>query len=440
MNLLRFASAMLLAVAGCSSSSTPDLVGGAPPGGDADGSSPSSPPDAGIDLRADAGGADAPSATFTPAPHVPWPTIPSRGGHVLDPLRIVSVVAEDDPLVSDLQKLGDGIPSSAWYASFASEYGLAGTPTHTLIRGPHVAAGTSFTEAQMDQYIASAIAAATPPPTPDGHTVYVLYLPPGTVMTVHGAPDTTCAGVPYHTEYGTSGDAMAVLNPCRLSFPTILDKLTIDATHEIAEAATDPSWRSNPAWVSVAADLTRPWTSSIWNEVEMESSAEIGDLCIATAVVENGLALQRVFSNAAARAGGDPCVPALGLPYFDVSPDPASGGWFAVSPGSDFDEPLVGWSTAPTEDWVVYAGSGKVRTGATFPATLASPTTRRFGTKEYATTNNAKPLTVHVTIPADAASGWWGTVALWSWHTTATGAYVAGEDFGHEAVVGFYVP
>ena len=162
-------------------------------------------------------------------------------------------------------------------ASWASEYGLTGTPSHVQILGAHVDAGTSYTQAQMNAYIAQTVAAASPSPAPDGRTVYVLFLPPGTTMVVGGAPDTNCLGVPYHTGYGTLGDGMAVLNRCPGSFPSQIDMFTTVAAHEIAEAATDSNPSSNPAWEMWVANTASPWDSSVWNEVEMENAAEIGD-------------------------------------------------------------------------------------------------------------------------------------------------------------------
>jgi hypothetical protein len=368
-----------------------------------------------------------------------WPTIPDHGGHTLHPVRIVSVMAEDEPFASELTDLGDAIAAGTWFTSFASEYGVQGTPTHVVIKGAHVAAGTSFTQAKMNEYIAATIAAASPSPSPDGRTVYVLYLPPGTMMTVNGVADSGCVRLPYHTAYGTLGDGMAAMNRCQNAYPSLLDKLTTVAAHEIAEAATDSSPTANPAWEMWVTQATHPWLSNIWNGVEGGRSAEIGDLCRYTRVVENGLSVQRIFSNAAAQNGGDPCVPVLAVPYFNVTPDPATRGWLQVSAGASIDVALTGWSTAPTSDWLVEAAAGESSTG-TLGSAMGGCVPRTIGGRTYCTSNNGAPLTLHVTIPAGAASGWWGIVELWSRHLDAAGGYVVGEDFGHEAVVGFHVP
>ncbi len=392
------------------------------------------------------GGSDAGSpaetgAPFAPAPHLPWPSIPNHGGYMLSPLRIVTVIAEDEPYAAQLQAFGDSIPASPWYASFAAEYGLTGTPTHMLITGAHVASGTSFTQAQMQQYIADTIAAAPSAAAPDGKTVYVLYLPPGTTMvTSSGAADTGCTRVPYHTAYDAVGDGMALMNRCPGSFPSQLDMFTTVAAHEIAEAATDSSPTKSPAWEMWVGSAAAPWQSSVWNQVEMENSAEIGDLCIFTHVAYGGASFQRVFSNAAAALGGDPCVPAIPVPYFSVTPDPATGGWFSAAAGSTVHVALTGWSSAPTTDWLAWADSGRASDGTRFPSALASATMQTVGAETYPTTNNGAPLSLTVTIPAGATSGWYGAVEVWSWHAEASGSYVPGEDYGHEAVVGFYVP
>jgi len=380
------------------------------------------------------------AATFEAAPHLAWPVIPNHGGHVLDPLRIVTVVAEDDPYVSDLQAFGDAIPGSSWLASFAAGYGLTAAPTHVQILGSHVDSGTSFTLAQMKKYVAETIAASSPSPTPDGNTVYALFLPPGTDLVIDGQPDTTCAAIPYHAPYDTLGDGMAVLPRCQYTFPSQLAMFTTDGAHEIMEAATDPDPVSNPAWELWTANTYKPWKSSVWNEIEMIDSLEIGDPCILTRIVESGFDFQRIFSNAAVAAGGDPCVPSLGIPYFNVTVDPSSGGWFKVKAGETLDVPLTGWSTGPTADWIVWAARGQDDVGDTFPATISSSTTQTVEGHVFPTSNDGRSMNLEVRIPNQAISGWWAAVDVWSWHTNASGAYLAGEDFGHESVVAFYVP
>src|SRR5204862_8266577 len=121
--------------------------------------------------------------------------------------------------------------------------------------------------------------------------------------------------VPYHVPYGARGDGMAVLNRCPAGFSSQLEMFEIVAAHEIAEAATDPTGAVWILWVDRGTPVQQ---ASLWNQEETASSVEIGDLCIGTRITEGGHEYQRVFSNRAAQTGGDPCVPALPVPFFNV--------------------------------------------------------------------------------------------------------------------------
>jgi hypothetical protein len=399
-----------------------------------------SAPDASLDAANCGAKCDDPNSdggTFAPAPHLAWPQLPDHGGPRLTPLRVVTVMAVDEPYAAQLTAFGDALVQSAWLASWAPEYNVATTATHLVVTGPHVAPGTAYTQDMMNAYIMNAVQAASPSPIGDGKTVYVLYLPPGTVIDNFGTPDTTCARAPYHTDYGATGDAMAVLNRCPSGFASQVEMFEVVAAHEIAEAATDPLWDSQPAWVM--SDANAPYQESIWTEEEIAGIVENGDLCLLTRIQEGDVEYQRIFSNVAAQQGGDPCVPALSIPFYNVSPDPATNGWIAVTPGQTVDVPLSSWSTASTEDWIVTA-HGTGWQGGHFAAKLTSPTTTSIGAFVYNTTNNGRALTLHVTLSANVAPGWWGVVQIWSAHRDAAGNPLPGEDIDHEGLVGFYVP
>jgi hypothetical protein len=385
----------------------------------------------------DAGPTDA--GSFAPAAHLAYPMLPDHGGPKLSPLRVVSVVAPDEPYADPLKAFGDALVKSRWLAALAPAFAVAATGTHVMVRGEHVQPGTSFTQAAMNAYIKAAVATASPSPEPDGHTVYVLYLPPGTVLDNAGTPDTTCALVPYHTEYGTLGDAMAVLNRCPTGFADQLEMFTVVASHEIIEAATDPQPSVNPAW-ELWVDTGQPvYQASLWNQVEVASSMENGDLCIGTKLVEDGFGYQRVYTNAAGAAAADPCVPALPVPFYSVTVDPTSTGWFPVAAGQTLTVPLTGWSSAPSADWFVTVETFDLHQ-AHFTAHVESPTQQAVGQVTYRTTNNGRSLSLVAKAPATAARGWWGVVKLWSWKSDAQGNTPAGEDYSHEALVGLYVP
>src|SRR5205823_2461410 len=128
-----------------------------------------------------------------------------------------------------------------------------------------------------------------------------------------------------------------------------------------------------------------PWTGSIWLEAEGNSHVELGDLCGGTRVAEGGFLYSRVYSNSAAMAGGDPCRPSLPIPYYS-STTPME--WYATTAGATVMIPLTGWSTAPTDDWIVRAViPGRSNSALTFGASITSATTVSIGGTVYKTTN-----------------------------------------------------
>jgi hypothetical protein len=100
---------------------------------------------------------------------------------------------------------------------------------------------------------------------------------------------------------------------------TGLDVVTGTPSHELAEAATDPFPLSNPAYSTVDDDHVS-WTFAL-------GAGEVGDMCAQYDSSfykdpEIGYTVQRSWSNAAAAAGQEPCVPARPTepPYFNASP------------------------------------------------------------------------------------------------------------------------
>jgi hypothetical protein len=91
--------------------------------------------------------------------------------------------------------------------------------------------------------------------------------------------------------------------------------MTSTTTHELAEAATDPLFLTSPAYAAVD-DAHAFW-------MELTGGGEVGDLCEQDLVTppDVGYAVQRIWSNAAASAGHDPCVPAVAPAYFNVAAD-----------------------------------------------------------------------------------------------------------------------
>jgi len=102
-------------------------------------------------------------------------------------------------------------------------------------------------------------------------------------------------------------------------FVSVLDGATVSASHEWAEAATDPYPEAKPAWEGLGDD-------DLGWELMVQGQDENGDLCEfdedsygSYGAPAFASMVQRQWSNASAAAGHAPCVPAPQNPYFNVA-------------------------------------------------------------------------------------------------------------------------
>jgi hypothetical protein len=154
--------------------------------------------------------------------------------------------------------------------------------------------------------------------TPSPDTIYTIYLPATTQVTTGFGK--TCAPLGGYHSFTTLADGMlvpyAVVAHCR---DNDLDWTTQLTSHELVEAATDPQVNWNQAY-AFADD-----THAIWGLLHPETA----DLCEWDSISSQtnvkpdsfGYQIQRTWSNAAAAAGHDPCVPGVpGQMYFRAIP------------------------------------------------------------------------------------------------------------------------
>jgi hypothetical protein len=351
----------------------------------------------------------------------PWPEVPTQSGGMLAPLRLVTIVPQNDaPDASAFFAFSTTLARSTWWAQLSSEYDLGTVDGATTLTGP-VIAGPQITDHEIFAYI-DAMIAPRPDLTPDGKTLYLLYLPSGVTVVARGTANADCQTFgAYHDVFGARGDNYAVVQRCTEDFA--VENMTISASHEIAEAATDP--RGDGFRLPQIA-VRQPWTETIWNAWNRTGRAELADLCEGTFWVENQRVYQRVWSNAAARRGGDPCIPALKEPYYGVE---FQKEWYAVPAGERIDIPLEGWATGGITAWPlgVFVGNGDVDFSATFAA--ASP--------------NVSPgtsATLLVEAPADAPSGSFAVIGVQSKRPPHAPSERGLTDGVHLDWVGVYVP
>jgi hypothetical protein len=286
------------------------------------------------DGLSDAGEGEGESAAPLEAgPPTPVPTVQYLGGPILSSPSIVTVTfqGDDASLVGRFQQFDDTITSTAWWKAVSSEYCVqpAGSPCvgpgtgggHVVL--PTAASGYTDSIKGGDSTIRALITASVAAgslPAPDAQTLYVLYLPAGTTVLLDGyascAPSSFAS---YHDIVGvtppdagpgaTTNVAYAVVPRCSSAEAA----MTVAASHEIVEAATDPSPENDPAF---------QLTDMVWTAF----GPEVADVCAAVDVslvtTDSSFSVQRSWSNASATAGHDPCVPIdPGEVYFNVAPE-----------------------------------------------------------------------------------------------------------------------
>jgi hypothetical protein len=133
--------------------------------------------------------------------------------------------------------------------------------------------------------------------------------------------DCGCGG--YHSEMVVGGAsipyAVAFQFPDVPSIPNVFDDLTNSASHEVVEAATDPYPVTSPAWASVGP------SDYAWGMFQGQFGAELADRCnqqYDAKPADLPFSVNTVWSNTAAAAGHDPCVPARTSPFFGVIGSP----------------------------------------------------------------------------------------------------------------------
>jgi hypothetical protein len=174
-------------------------------------------------------------------------------------------------------------------------------------------------DSDLQSWLTQQIANGALPPYEFGN-IYALFMPDGVSVTLDGA--TSCQDFGgYHDEASLSPAVSvpyAVIPRCgTYAGLTGIDTLTGSASHEFIEASTDPFPETSPAYAQVdSKDVA--WMLLL-------GGGEIADMCAQNvdAFFEPtglGYTVQRSWSNQAAAASNDPCVPAPSGAYFNAAP------------------------------------------------------------------------------------------------------------------------
>ncbi len=343
---------------------------------------------------------------------------------VVTPGSTVSTPAGKVSLATKISEFLHVLASGVWWKTISAEYDLGEVAGHRVVTGGPWEG--SANEDSMTAYIRDAIDGP-----PDQNSVYILYLPEGVFEDESVFLDGSCIYDGRHSS--RSGLVWGMVQRCGSAEPWLdeLDELTYASSHEIMESITDPV---PPSGIVIPVDDETPWNGSAWGW----GGGENADLCNGTQVLEKGFYFTRVYSNSAAEAGGDPCIPAVSAPYFNVrSPKE----WYAVTPGGSVDIPLTGWSTDTLPSWRLFA-YGSLDEDLVGPhhqvLQLNSILIDNIdvSTRE-APISSGKSVTMRVTAPSDSKSGAFNVIQVISLLNTR---YDELSGRLHQWQIGIYVP
>ncbi len=328
--------------------------------------------DSGFPTLADSGNAtDAhkppnPPSNIFPAAHGPLPPVTYNGGNIIASPKIVTVTFDGDAQRAMLEAFGDVITTTAWWDAVSSEYcdsrgscighGSVGVHAHIA-----AAPASNYTDSStggatsLQTYIDARIQDGTIPP-PDTDALYLIYLPSSTTVSLDGTQ--SCQGFgAYHNAMSSKPQgggaavqfAYAIVPRCGNS----KGELTIAASHEIVEAATDPYLSANQQSYYAFGSQSDAWDL-------VGGGGEVGDRCVdfsgmaQDSYQESGYVVQRSWSNAAAKGSHDPCVPApspVKQPYFNVAPNVSD--MLVMKVGETKTLQLTAFSDGPTAPFSV---------------------------------------------------------------------------------------
>lgn len=265
-----------------------------------------------------------------PAPHPAPPKVISYGGPVLKNPKIVPIFfSNDDPnFTAGVIDFTNKVGGTAYWAANTTEYGVGPATGLPAVVSPDAPTGT-IDDTDIQDWLASKLNADDPAfPPPDGDTLYAIYYPKGLKITLSGGGPVSHSCTEfggYHSNitldgaHGNMDVAYAVMPHCNgFGGQTEMETMTSTASHEYLEAATDPYPQTNPAYAQVD-NAHIYWLFAL-------GGGETADMCAQQDASfyqfdELAYMVQRSWSNKAAKAGNDPCVPAIpGSVYFNSAP------------------------------------------------------------------------------------------------------------------------
>ena len=338
-----------------------------------------------------------------------YPTIPNQGGRVLAHPALVTITFSDDTTrAPTLQAFDRWMVTSSWLTTVGAEYGIgAGSIVADVAlsdRAPDATTDDEIGQSLVDRINRGVL------PRPTADTLYMMFFPAHTTITFSDGSTTSVSCTDfgaYHSEIHQGGLDLAysVMPQCPGAGGGAwsIDDDSISASHEFIEAATDPFPGTAPTFaLTEGTDLASLSSTSPW----LALGGEVGDLCAAAVYSyrEGGFIPTRVWSNIAARTGGDPCIPHVaGSPFFTTGP--ASDSVHVANPGDHISIAIQGYGDANVPRWQL-----ATQIDSDFAPTVTLSAT---------TLGPGESATVTIEVPTDAPSQSTAKIYLQSSHSDA---------------------
>jgi hypothetical protein len=336
-------------------------------------------------------------------PLMPQETAGDKAAVMTTP-TVVAITYDGDPNRTDTEAFFHDYAASPAWAMQVAEYGIGaltvGTPRH-------LAAPAAASDAAVRQVLTTNLTGASPAwGVPDKNTLYSFTLPVGTVFKDQTGT-TFCGG--YHDDLLIGGVdvAYSIQLPCKFPPPiTATQVLTFTLAHELVEGVTDPRWEHDYAWGAVD-DAHAVW--AYVTDGEVADLCEFADTFLWTDAPGMTYAIQRIWSNAAARAGTDPCIGGAYATYYQSvpeQPDDVSVQLFGASMTTKGTKLAVGASGTLTLHVAGTPGSGPFAVSAVDVASVfqMAPTPLLAFTQPTGMFDIGDTVTIPVTVKAKDAS------------------------------------
>ncbi|HST24901.1 MAG TPA: hypothetical protein VLJ76_02835 [Gaiellaceae bacterium] len=354
------------------------------------------------------------STAFTPAPHRDPPLAANAGG-AAKPIRVILLVPSSYPNARQLRDWGDTLPYTTWFRKVEAAWNIPWTGLASLgyrVSDMPELRHQNHSVGYFQDYVFRTMKAKGVGKMAGFQTIYVLFVPCTSPFgmdsfgcTPHHPPIDPTRAAPGGGSEGSlfgQGDSMAVV----LGSPSgSLSSQTGTASHETAEAATNT--KGVGQWRFHTNHPTTPWLDAP-PYIRASGTIEMADMAPSTHWFESvptgeTFEYQRIYSNKASRANGDPDVPPSPDPYYNVSTEKD---WLPFSGASHADVVATGWSAAALRAWTVTASvadwSGK-KAGAADPCSLP---------KTSFTANNGTTVDVKVNVSHPNGPTSWCSIEL----------------------------